>query len=98
MKKIVTLIGTTLVGSLSAGAVNAAENPFALKDLATGYTLVAEAETAKEKKEMACGAQKRSAETAKPQDDKTAPQKTMEGKCGAGMKMDGKPAQPPKAP
>lgn len=42
MKKIdknsvAALIGTTFVGMLSAGTVNAAENPFALTDLATGY-------------------------------------------------------------
>jgi uncharacterized low-complexity protein len=101
IRPLATLIGTTFVGTLSigvGGAANAAENPFALKDLATGYTHVAETEAAKEKKEMACGAQKRDAETTKPQEDKAAQQKTMEGKCGAGMKMDSKPAPPPKAP
>jgi uncharacterized low-complexity protein len=98
-KPLATLVGATFVGTLSAGAVNAAENPFALNDLSTGYAHVAEAEAAKEKKEMACGARKGGAEERKPQEDKAAPQqKSMEGKCGAGMKMDGAPAQPPKAP
>lgn len=96
---VAALIGTTFVGTLSAGAVSAAENPFALKDLAAGYAQVAEVEAAKEKKEMACGARKGGAEETKPQEDKAAqPQKSMEGKCGAGMKMDGAPVQPPKAP
>lgn len=103
MKKIdknsvAALIGTTFVGTLLAGTVNAAENPFALKDLVTGYGQVAEAEAAKDKKETASGEGKCGAKMVRPQDDKAAQQqKSMEGKCGAGMKMDGVPAQPPKA-
>lgn len=98
-KPLAALIGTIFVGTLSAGAVNAAENPFALKDLATGYAQVAEAEAAKDKKETASGEGKCGAKMTKPQEDKAAqPQKSMEGKCGAGMKMDSTPAQPPKAP
>lgn len=94
-KPLAVFVGTTFVGMLSAGAVNAAENPFEIRELSSGYALVAEADTAKDKKEMVCGGEKRSAETMKPQKDKSTQQKpqqkSMEGKCGAGMMMDGAP-------
>lgn len=109
-KTLATIIGASFVTSLSAGAVNAAENPFALKDLANGYMQVAEA--GKEKKEGACGEGKCGAQMMKSpemkcgagmkKEEKPQDQKAMEGKC-AGMKKEGAPAAPaggeaPKAP
>lgn len=91
-KPLASLIGATIVTSLSAtGAVHAAENPFALKDLSTGY-MVAEAGTATEGgtvvapkgKEMSCGEGKCGANM----------MKQPEMKCGAGMKEMQKKAEP----
>jgi uncharacterized low-complexity protein len=100
---LTTIIGATLVTSLSAATVHAAENPFALKELASGYAQVAEA--GKEQKETACGEGKCGAEMMKKPEmkcgagmkaeQKAKEQKAMEGKC-AGMKMDASPA--PSAP
>lgn len=91
-----TVVGTALATSLSAGAVVAAENPFAAKELTNGYMQVAEA--GKEQKEMKCGAEvmksnpemKCGASMMQGTDAKA-----MEGKC-AGMKKDG--ASPAPAP
>lgn len=98
-KPLATIIGATLVGSLSAAGAHAAENPFALKELSSGYAQVAEA--GKEQKESACGEGKCGAEMMKKPEmkcgagmkteQKAQEQKAMEGKC-AGMKMDGNPA------
>ncbi|QSA95975.1 hypothetical protein [Methylococcus sp. EFPC2] len=108
-KPLAALVGATFVGTLSAGVVTAAENPFALKELNSGYNQVAAAETAKEKKETACGEGKCGAEMMKQhdmkcgagmtgaKDDKAALKKATESKC-AGMTTDKAPAQPPKAP
>jgi hypothetical protein len=75
-KPLAVLVGTTFIGTLpAAGAVNAAENPFEIRELSSGYALVAEAEAVKEKKEMVCGGEKRGAETMKPQKDKSTQQK-----------------------
>jgi uncharacterized low-complexity protein len=84
-KSLAAIVGASIVTSLSAGVVNAAENPFALKDLASGYTHVAEvvpyqgkpgepakpAEAAKPASEMKCGAEMM--------------KKNPEMKCGASM-------------
>ena len=58
-KPLASIISATFVTSLSATGVHAGENPFALKDLASGYNHVAEAgqEQAKPKKEAMCGAE-----------------------------------------
>ncbi len=107
-KSLAAIVGASIVTSLSAGAVNAAENPFALKELASGYTHVAEAAADQAKKpEMKCGAEvmknnpemKCGASMMK-MDTPAADKKAIEMKC-AGMKMDGaKPAAPaaPAAP
>lgn len=65
----IALIGSALASSL---AVNAAENPFSMKELASGYMQVAEAGKATEGRcgEGRCGA---------------AMMKQPEMKCGAGM-------------
>ncbi|MDD2767505.1 MAG: hypothetical protein PHT19_02145 [Methylococcus sp.] len=97
-----TVMGTALATSLSAGAVVAAENPFAAKELTSGYMQVAEA--GKDQKEMKCGAEvmkgnpemKCGASMMQGTDAKAT-----EGKC-AGMKKEGAspaptPAGTPKA-
>jgi hypothetical protein len=71
-KSLAAFVGASIVTSLSAGVVNAAENPFVLKDMAQGYMQVAEvvpfsgqaaapaakpAEAAKPAAEMKCGAE-----------------------------------------
>jgi uncharacterized low-complexity protein len=100
-KTISTIMGAAIATSL-AGVANAGENPFAVKDLASGYMQVAEA--GKETKEMVCGEGKCGGQMTKSpemncgamkaQAEKKAEEqkKAMEGKC-AGMKMDA-PAAP----
>ena len=102
-KTFATVLGAAVAGSL-AGTASAGENPFAMKDLASGYMQVAEA--GKETKEMVCGegkcggqkmqspemncgAMKQAAQPSAEQE-----KKAMEGKCAAGMKMDA-PASAP---
>ena len=69
-KSFAAVVGASIVTSLSAGVVNAAENPFALKDLASGYTQVAEVVPYPGK----------AGESAKPADTSAKP---AESKCGA---------------
>ena len=100
-KTISTVMGAAIATSL-AGAASAGQNPFAVKDLASGYMQVAEA--GKETKEMVCGEGKcGGAMTKTPTmncgamkaeaEKKAAEQaKAVEKKC-AGMKMDA-PAVP----
>jgi len=99
-KSLAALVGASIVTSLSAGVVNAAENPFVLKDLAQGYLQVAEvvpyqgkpgepakpAEAAKAAPEMKCGAE--------------VMKNNTEMKCGASMMkgMDAPAAAPTAAP
>jgi uncharacterized low-complexity protein len=88
-----TVVGAALVTSLSAGA---AENPFAAKELTSGYLQVAEA--GKEQKEMKCGAEvmknnpemKCGASMMQGTDAKA-----MEGKCAGMKKDDASPAPAP---
>jgi hypothetical protein len=102
-KPLATVIGATFITSLSTAVVHAGENPFALKDLASGYMAEAGQEQAKPKKEAMCGAEvmkqnpemKCGASMMKMEDMPQQP-KATEGKC-AGMKMDEAP-QPSAAP
>jgi uncharacterized low-complexity protein len=72
-----TLIGAAVASTL-AGSAQASENPFALKELASGYVQLAEA--GKDGKEMVCG------------EGKCGEKKAKDGKCGEGEKKakDGK--------
>jgi uncharacterized low-complexity protein len=74
-KKLALAIGGAFALSIAATAVNAAENPFAAKSLASGYQ-VAE-NTAEKAKDGKCGAGKCGAEK------KAAAEKAKEGKCSA---------------
>jgi uncharacterized low-complexity protein len=101
-KHVSTVLGAAVATTL-AGAAGAGENPFAMKELASGYVQVAEA--GKDTKEMVCGEGKcggkkmQSPEmncgAMKEQAKKSqAPEtKAMEGKC-AGMNMGTPPAAP----
>lgn len=102
--KFSTVLGAAVATSL-VGVAGASENPFAAKDLASGYVQLAEAD--KETKEMVCGEGKCGGQKmqspemncgAMMQQAKTPEQenKAMEGKC-AGMKMS-KPATTPETP
>jgi uncharacterized low-complexity protein len=103
---ISTLIGAAVVTTLGA-PVHAQENPFALKELASGYVQVAEAGA--DGKEMKCGSGKcGGAKTneggmncgAMMQQNQPSAQdskKAMEGKC-AGMNMGGQAPAAPAAP
>ena len=94
--KFSTVLGAAVASSL-VGVAGASENPFAAKDLASGYVQLAEA--TKETKEMVCGEGKCGGQKMQTpemncgammdQAKKTPEQegKAMEGKC-AGMKMD----------
>jgi uncharacterized low-complexity protein len=96
-KSLAAIIGAGIVTSLSAGALNAAENPFALKDLAQGYTQVAEVvpyqgkpgEAAAKPAEAAKGEMKCGAEMMK---------SNPEMKCGASMMGGSGGAAAPAAP
>jgi uncharacterized low-complexity protein len=101
-KTLTTVLGAAVAGSL-AGTVSAGENPFAMRDLASGYLQVAEA--GKDIKEMVCGEGKCGGQKmqspemncgAMKQAQPSAEQekKAMEGKCAAGMKMDAPAAAP----
>ena len=74
-------VTSAFVLSIGAATVNAAENPFAIKSLSSGYQ-VADADKAKDGKcgEGKCGADKKAAA------DKAKDGKCGEGKCSAEMK------------
>jgi uncharacterized low-complexity protein len=75
-KSMAALCGAVVTG-LTASVAGAAENPFALKDLSSGYMVVAE----EKQKEMACGEGKCGASMMKSGD-----MKSVEGKCAGQMK------------
>jgi uncharacterized low-complexity protein len=77
-KSLAAIVGASIVTSLSAGVVNAAENPFALKDLASGYTHLAEVVPYQAKP----GEPAKPAEAPKPAE---AAKPATEMKCGAEM-------------
>ena len=68
-KPLAAAIGAALVGTLSAGSLMAAENPFGLKPLDSGYMQLASSDM-----EGKCGGEKSGTEG-----------KCGEGKCGEGM-------------
>lgn len=72
-KSIATLCGVAVTSLAAASSAGAAENPFALKDLSSGYMQVAE------QKEAACGEGKCGAQMMKSGAMKDV--KGMEGKC-----------------
>jgi uncharacterized low-complexity protein len=87
-KAVALAVTSAFVLSIGAATVNAAENPFAIKSLSSGYQVAEHHEKAKDGKcgEGKCGAEmKDGAKT----DAKAKDGKCGEGKCGAEMKKDG---------
>ena len=72
-KPLAAAIGAAVIGSLAATGASAAENPFGMSELSSGYTQMAEGK---------CGAGKAKAAT----EGKCGAGKAMkaEGKCGEG--------------
>lgn len=105
-KNISGIVGVAIVGSL-VGSVNAAENPFAVKELGNGYMQVAEA--GKDSKDMVCGEGKCGGQKMQSagmncgammngaKNDPAQQSKAMEGKC-AGMNMSQPAGAAPAAP
>ena len=87
-KAVALAVSSAFVLSIGATTINAAENPFAIKSLSTGYQ-VAAAEKAKDGK---CGEGKCSAEMKKAAAEKAKDGKCGEGKCSAEMKKSGEKA------
>ena len=87
--KVVALAVTSaFVLSIGATAVNAAENPFAIKSLSSGYQVADHHEEGK-MKDGKCGEGKCGAEMKKEGAAKAKDGKCGEGKCGAEMKKEG---------
>jgi uncharacterized low-complexity protein len=95
---LATVMQTAIMTSLSTGLVHAAENPFAVKELASGYQQVAEAgkgqtelkcgvEVMKAHPEMKCGASMMQGMESNVPPANEQMKKDMEGKC-AGMKAE----------
>ena len=71
MKPVATAIGAAMAGALTIGTANAADNPFGLSDIGSGYTQLASSHGGEMKdKEGKCGGD----------------MKGKEGKCGGEMK------------
>lgn len=81
-KSIALAIGGAFALSVAATTVNAAENPFAIKSLSSGY------QVAEKTKEGKCGTGKCGAEKAK--EAKCSAEKAAEGKCSAEKAAEGK--------
>ena len=84
-KTIALALSGAFALSIGAATVNAAENPFAIKSLSSGYQVADHHEKAKDGK---CGEGKCSAEMKKEMGEKAKDGKCGEGKCSAEMKKD----------
>jgi uncharacterized low-complexity protein len=100
-RTLATAVGATLAGSLAfAAGTQAAENPFGLQELNSGYMQIAmeegmtgdaktEAEgkcgDEKKTKEGSCGEKTKAQEGAAPMDKSKMEGKCGEGKCGSNM-------------
>ncbi|WP_137718819.1 hypothetical protein [Methylobacillus flagellatus] len=81
-KTLAALLGTAFVASLAATSASAAENPFALKTLSSGYMVVADKGA-----DGKCGTGKCAAEKGK--EGSCGGDKAMEGKCSADKAKEG---------
>ncbi len=79
-KTIALALSGAFALSIAATSINAAENPFAIKSLSSGYQVADHHEKMKDGK---CGEGKCGAEMKKEMTDKT-----HDGKCGAEMKKE----------
>jgi len=99
-KPFIAAMGTAAVAALTSLPTQAADNPFAIRELASGYMLVAEADSAQKSPEMKCGAEVIKQNEGKcgqegvcagnkpmkqPEPPKAAEMACGEGKCGAAM-------------
>ena len=89
-KTISLAIGGAFALSIAAATVNAAENPFALKSLSSGYQVADNHTKAKDGKcgTGKCGANKK--KTEKAAEGKCSAEKAAEGKCSAEKAAEGK--------
>lgn len=93
-KTLAVVLGGAFVASIAATTVNAAENPFAIKSLSSGY-MVADASKAKDGKcgTGKCGANKNKAEAAgsadKAKEGSCHADKAGEGSCSADKAKEG---------
>jgi uncharacterized low-complexity protein len=78
-KAVALAVSSAFVLSVGATTLNAAENPFAIKSLSTGYQVADHHEKAKDGK---CGEGKCGAEMKKEGAEKAKDGKCGEGKCG----------------
>jgi uncharacterized low-complexity protein len=87
-KSVALAVSSAFVLSIGATTISAAENPFAIKSLSTGYQVADHHEKAKDGKcgEGKCG---HGDKDAKAKDGKCGEGKCGEGKCGADMKKEG---------
>lgn len=84
-KTIALMVGSAFAATFLSTSVHAAENPFSVKPLASGYMLADASDSVKDK-ESKCGAHKKAAK------EKTAKEKTAkvkEGACSAEKMKDG---------
>ena len=84
-KTIALALSGAFALSIAATSINAAENPFAIKSLYSGYQVADHHEKMKDGK---CGEGKCGAEMKKEMGDKAKDGKCGEGKCGAEMKKE----------
>ena len=84
-KTIALALSGAFALSIAATTINAAENPFAIKSLSSGYQVADHHEKMKDGK---CGEGKCGAEMKKEMGDKAKDGKCGEGKCGAEMKKE----------
>ncbi|HSI38148.1 MAG TPA: hypothetical protein VK946_03660 [Methylotenera sp.] len=88
-KSIALAIGGAFAFSVAATTVNAAENPFAMKSLSSGYQVADHHE--EKMKDGKCGAGKCGAsKTEKAAEGKCSAEKAAEGKCSAEKAAEGK--------
>lgn len=96
-KTLAVVIGSAFVASVAATSVNAAENPFALKSLSSGYMVADGADKMKDGKcgTGKCGADKKkaegscSAEKGKEGSCHADKDKAKEGSCGGDKAKEG---------
>jgi uncharacterized low-complexity protein len=87
LKPIAAALGTTFVVSLAASPiVQAAENPFALNDLSSGYMVAEEGACGEKEGEGKCGEKEGEGKCG----EKKAEGKCGEGKCGENKEAEGK--------
>ena len=88
-KTLALAVGSAFVASITATSIHAAENPFALKSLSSGY-MVADADADKMKDGKCgtgkCSAAKKKAMTEKTKEGACSADKMKEGACSAEMK------------